>query len=45
MVLAFSLVESKTNILFVNINFIGNLLLEFSKYCGKVLPEPTFRIQ
>ena len=40
-VLAFLSVESKTNILYVNINFTGNLLLGFGRYCGKVLPEPA----
>ena len=35
-VLAFLSVESKTNILYVNINFTGNLLLGFGRYCGKV---------
>ena len=40
-VLAFLSVESKTNILYENINFTGNLLLGFGKYCGKVLPEPA----
>ena len=34
-------VESETNILYVNINFTGNLLLGFGRYCGKVLPEPA----
>ena len=32
---------SKTNILDVNINFTGNLVIGFGKYCGKVLPEPA----
>ena len=41
MVLAFLSVESKTNILYVNINFTGNLLLGFGRYCSKVLPEPA----
>ena len=40
-VLAFFLFESKTNILYVNKNFIGNLLLGFGRYWGKVLPEPA----
>ena len=31
--------ESKTNIVYVNINLTGNLLLGFRKYCGKALPE------
>ena len=40
-VLVFLSVESETNILYVNINFTGNLLLGFGRYCGKVLPEPA----
>ena len=40
-VLAFLSVESKTNILYVNMNFTGNLLLAFGRYCSKVLPEPS----
>ena len=40
-VLVFLSVESKTNILYVNTNFTGNLLLGFGRYCGKVLPEPA----
>ena len=36
-VLAFLSVESKTNILYVNINFIGNLLLGFGRYYCKML--------
>ena len=40
-VLAFLPVESKINVLYVNINFTGNLLLEFRRYWGKVLPEAT----
>ena len=40
-VLAFLSVKSKTNILDVNINFTGNLLLGFGRYSGKVLPEPA----
>ena len=39
--LVFLSVESKTNILYVNINFNGNLFLGFGRYCGKVLPEPA----
>ena len=27
-------------ILYVNLNFTGNLLLGFGRYGGKVLPEP-----
>ena len=34
-------VESKTNIVYVNINLTGNLVLGFGKYCGKVFPEPA----
>ena len=41
-VLALLSVESKTNILYVNINYTGNLLLGFGRYCGKVLLEPLF---
>ena len=40
-VLAVLSFESKTNILYVNINFIGNLLLGFGRYWGKVLAEPA----
>ena len=40
-VLAFLSVESKTNILYVNINFTGKLLLGFGRCCGKVFPEAT----
>ena len=40
-VLPFLPVESKTNILYVNINFIGTLFSRFSRYCGKVVAEPT----
>ena len=40
-VLAFLSFESKTNILYVNINFTGNLFLGFGRYWGKVLPEPA----
>ena len=40
-VLAFLSVESKTNIFYVSISFTGNLLLEFGRYCGKAVPEPT----
>ena len=38
---AFLSVESKINILYVNINFTGNLLLGIGRYHGKVLPEPA----
>ena len=34
-------VEGKTNILYINIDFTGNLLLGFGRCCGKVLPEIT----
>ena len=37
--LTFLSVESKTNILYVNMNFSGNLLFGFSRYCGKVVQE------
>ena len=40
-VLAFLPVESNTNILYVNINFPGNVFFGFGKYCGKVTPEPA----
>ena len=33
--------ESKTNVLYVNINFTGNVHLGFSRYCDKVLQEPA----
>ena len=39
--LAFLSFESKTNILYVNINFTGNLFLGFGRYWGKVLLEPA----
>ena len=39
--LAFLPVESKTNILYVNIHFTGNLFFGFDRYCGKVFPEPA----
>ena len=39
--LAFLPVESKTNILYVNMYFIGNLFFGFGRYCGKVFPEPV----
>ena len=32
-------IESKTNILSVNINFTGNLFLGFGRYCDKLYPE------
>ena len=41
-VLVFLPVESKANILYVNINFNGNLFFGFGIYCGKVVPEPAF---
>ena len=34
-------VESKTNILYININFTGNLCFGFGRYCDKVVQEPT----
>ena len=40
-VLVFLPVESKTNTLYVNINFTGNLFFGFGRYCGKVAPEPA----
>ena len=40
-VIAFLPVESKTSILYLNINFAGNLLLGFGRYRGKVLPKPA----
>ena len=40
-VLPFLPVESKTNILYVNINFTTTLFSRFGRYCGKVVPEPT----
>ena len=40
-VLAFLSVESKTNILYVNIKFTGKLLLGFGRCCGKVFQEAT----
>ena len=39
--LPFLPVESKTNALYVNISFTGNVFFGFSRYCGKVVPEPT----
>ena len=27
--------------LYVNLNFTGNLLSGFGRYCGKTLPEPA----
>ena len=39
--LAFLSVESKTYILWVNINFNGKLFFRFGRYCGKVFPEPA----
>ena len=38
-VLAYFLVESKTNILYVNISFTGNLYFVFGRYCGNAVPE------
>ena len=40
-VLPFLPVESKANILHVNINFTGNLFLVFGRCCGEVVAEPT----
>ena len=40
-VLAFLLVQSKTNVLYVNINFTGNIFFGCGRYCGKVFPEPA----
>ena len=40
-VLRFRSFESKTNIVYVNIIFIENLILRFSRYWGKVPPEST----
>ena len=37
--LAFLPVESKTNILYANINFTGNSFLGFGRYCSKIVPE------
>ena len=39
--IAFLPVESKTNILSVNINFPENLFFGFHRYCGEVVPEPA----
>ena len=33
--------ESKTTILYVNMNFTGNLFLGFSRYCDKLYLEST----
>ena len=38
-VLAFLSVESKTNKVYVIMNFTGNLILGFGRHCGKVFPE------
>ena len=38
---AFLPVESKTNLLYININFTGNLFFGFTRYCSKVFLEPT----
>ena len=40
-VLALLSVISKTNILYGNKEFTGNLHLGFGRCCGKVLPEPA----
>ena len=40
-VLNFSPVEAETNILYVNINFTGNLFFGFGRYCGKVVQKPA----
>ena len=32
-------IESKTNILHVNMSFTGNLFSGFGRYCGKIIPE------
>ena len=32
-------IESKTDILYVNMNFTGNLFLGFGRYCDKLYPE------
>ena len=34
-------IKCKANILYVNINFTGYLFFGFSRYCGKVVPEPA----
>ena len=39
--LAFLPVKSKIDILYVNINFTGNLFFGFNRYCGKVVLEPV----
>ena len=39
--LTFFWVESKTNMLYVNKNFIGKLFFSFDRYYGKVFPEPS----
>ena len=39
--IAFLPVESKTNILSVNIIFTENLFFGFHRYCGEVVPEPA----
>ena len=41
-VLDFLPVESKTNILYVNFNFTGNLPLGFGRYCVKYSQNPLF---
>ena len=40
-VLPFLPVESKTNILYVNESFTGNLFSGSGRYCGKEVPEPV----
>ena len=40
-VLLFLPVQSKTNMLDVNINFTGNLFLGFDRYNGKVVSKPA----
>ena len=41
-VLAFLSVKSKANILYVNINFTGNLFFGFGRYCDKEFRGPLF---
>ena len=38
-VLAFTPVESKTNMLYVNINYTRDLFCGFGRYSGKLVPE------
>ena len=40
-VLAFLPVEIMTNILYVSINFTGNLFFGFGRYCGRLVLEPA----